>query len=69
VESCAFAFYKVRVCVLQLRFAQMASATNDAVAPNTQIEETDTPKHGDVHQDVEIGAEAVDIEKVEKVYE
>ena len=56
------------MCVLQLRFAQMASATNDAVAPSKQVEETAAPKHGDVHQDVEIGMEAVDIEKVEKVY-
>jgi hypothetical protein len=58
----------VCVCLLQLIFAQMASATNDAVAPSKQIEETAAPKHGDVHQDVEIGAEAIDIEKVEKVY-
>lgn len=47
----------------------MASATNDTVALSKQVEETAAPKHGDVHQDVEIGAEAVDIEKVEKVYE
>ena len=47
----------------------MASATNDTVALSKQVEETAAPKHGDVHQDVEIGSEAVDIAKVEKVYE
>jgi hypothetical protein len=46
----------------------MASATTDHAAPDKQIEETGAPKHGDVHQDVEIGAEAVDIARIEKVY-
>lgn len=29
---------------------------------------TTAPKHGDLHQDVEAGAEMVDIERIEKVY-
>ncbi|KAJ4991612.1 major facilitator superfamily transporter [Stagonosporopsis vannaccii] len=33
-----------------------------------QVEETRAPKHGDLHQDAEVGSEATDIEKVEKVY-
>jgi len=46
----------------------MSSATENP-ALDKQVEETSTPKHGDLHQDVELGSEATDIERVEKVYE
>lgn len=46
----------------------MASATPDNAALDKQIEQTSAPKHGDLHQDVEIGPGAVDVEKIEKVY-
>lgn len=46
----------------------MASATTDNAALDKQIEETGAPKRGDLHRDVEIGPEAVDIERIEKVY-
>lgn len=46
----------------------MASTATDNVALDKQIEETSAPKHGDVHQDVEIGPDAVDIDRIEKVY-
>lgn len=44
----------------------MSSAT-EIPALDKQVEETSTPKHGDLHQDVEVGV--TDIERVEKVYE
>jgi hypothetical protein len=47
----------------------MASASADDAALDKQIEETHAPKHGDLHHDVEIGPDAVDIERIEKVYE
>lgn len=46
----------------------MASAITDNAALDKQIEHTSAPKHGDSHQDVEIGPGAVDIERIEKVY-
>lgn len=46
----------------------MASATTDNAALDNQIDETVAPKRGDVHEDVELGAEAVDIDRIEKVY-
>ena len=46
----------------------MASATIDNAALDKQIEETSAPKHRDMHQDVETGSGAVDIERIEKVY-
>lgn len=45
----------------------MSSAVENA-ALDKQVEETNTSKPGDFHQDVETGPEAVDIEKIEKVY-
>lgn len=47
----------------------MAAATIDDAALDKQIDESGAPKHGDRHQDVEVGAEAVDIARIEKVYE
>jgi hypothetical protein len=32
------------------------------------IMETNVPKHGGEHQDVEVGAEMVNIDRIEKVY-
>lgn len=46
----------------------MASPATDSVAIGRQTDEAGAPKQGDVHQDVEIGAEAIDIARVEKVY-
>lgn len=46
----------------------MASDTTDNAALDKQIEENGAPKRGDLHQDVEIGPDAIDIERVEKVY-
>lgn len=46
----------------------MASATTDNVVLDKQVEETNAPKHGNVHHDVEIGPDAVDIDRIEKVY-
>lgn len=48
----------------------MASVANETAALDKRVEETSSgaPKQGDVHRDVEIGGEAVDIERVEKVY-
>ena len=55
-------------CVDQSREVEMASATTYNAALDKQIEETSAPKHGDRHQDVEIGPDAVDVERIEKVY-
>lgn len=46
----------------------MASATIDHAALSEQTGETTAPKQGDLHQDVEVGAEATDIARIEKVY-
>lgn len=46
----------------------MASATIDHAALSKQGDEITAPKHGDLHQDVEVGAEATDIARIEKVY-
>lgn len=46
----------------------MASATTDNVVLDKQIVETSAPKQGDSHQDVEVGPEAIDIARIEKVY-
>ena len=42
--------------------------TTHHTALDKQVDETGAPKHGDLHQDVEVGAEAVDIARIEKVY-
>lgn len=42
----------------------MASGA-DARAPT---EDLGSPRKGDLHQDVEVGSEMVDIERIEKVY-
>jgi hypothetical protein len=47
----------------------MATANVDSAALDKQIEVTGAPKHGDVHQDVEVGGGGVDVERIEKVYE
>lgn len=46
----------------------MTSATIDHAKLGKQVDETTAPKHGDLHQDVEVGAEATDIARIEKVY-
>lgn len=46
----------------------MAGATMDRAVLDKQIEESSAPM-GDSHHDVEVGGEAVDVARIEKVYE
>jgi len=46
----------------------MASEAIERAPPEKGITETNAPKHGDQHQDVEVGPEMINIDRIEKVY-
>jgi hypothetical protein len=46
----------------------MASEAVGRVPQEKGITETDVPKQGDQHQDVEVGPEMINIDRIEKVY-
>jgi hypothetical protein len=46
----------------------MASEAAGSAPLDKQVVESSSPKQGDVSRDVEVGHEAVDIERIERVY-
>jgi len=46
----------------------MASEVIEQAPREKAIMETNVPKHGDGHQDVEVGPDMVNVDRIEKVY-
>jgi hypothetical protein len=46
----------------------MASDAVEITAMDKRAEETGTSKQGGLHQDVEVGHEMVDVDRIERVY-
>jgi hypothetical protein len=46
----------------------MASDEIGRAEPEKRVAETDATKQGDLHQDVEVGPEMINIDRIEKVY-
>jgi hypothetical protein len=50
------------------RIANMTAEAIGRAPPGKDVTEPSAPKLGDLHQDVEVGPETVNIDRIEKVY-
>jgi hypothetical protein len=46
----------------------MASEAHGHSSPGKEFAETNTPEKGELHQDVEVGPEMVNVDRIERVY-